>query len=387
MDRDLRQKSVNAMASIYHGADLVLVLDAGLMQLALDVTFEPFPFLVAISESVWNARSWTFQEYILPQRCCFQFANGPIFLGSTPGTSTRGPTIFWNNGPGKRDFFDSQLPVSGTKTEFLLAMLPMRHNLGTGGRFFQSVWNGLASRSTSQHEDQCMILANSLRKDYGSLQSRPKLHRVPSIILGLKEISLAIFYSTTATFLESQSNGWIPTSVGTEPFVKAPSLEIREGNLQSKTLDFSANVNAHSTALYFFRDKIPVSQGLLSLRTGTKDVLRYLCPFPQGASCEALAQIEACQLCMIMQDDMSGLVPRQQAALFRILSHEKSVVPTQLYLTFICPARLETRSDADALTSSLSTDFFYTSERYHGQCALTIHYGMLARIILYAEAG
>lgn len=82
-----RNKAVNQMASIYAGAEQVLVLDAELQDHQV-ATAPALEVLALIVNSNWMTRSWTLQEGVLGRECVFQFrdvAIDPIHMWSLGG--------------------------------------------------------------------------------------------------------------------------------------------------------------------------------------------------------------------------------------------------------------------------------------------------------------
>ncbi|PNS20237.1 hypothetical protein CAC42_5687 [Sphaceloma murrayae] len=93
---EVRQLAINQMASIYAGAEQVLVLDAALQNFRA-ASASASEILAAIIKSNWMTRAWTLQEGSLGREIVFQFADMAI-----------DPINTWSWG-GPRDPYSDQL--------------------------------------------------------------------------------------------------------------------------------------------------------------------------------------------------------------------------------------------------------------------------------------
>ena len=232
---NLKSQTIHNMASIYALAHCVLVLDRELMALA-DVSVAGQHFMHILC-STWMHRSWTLQEGLLNQRYIFQFLDKALvveqaLLGEHEPSAYKMwkekdrqvhkericDANIWRNGDSRalirRDlsrYFLKEF-LSLNKTSDYKVRRPEADQ-------FISIWNAMATRSTSKSEDLYLIFANllNLRTEDFSKQStsQEKFQRILFSFASLPTSLLFIGRRTNSQEVLFQ-DAWIPNEIGRE---------------------------------------------------------------------------------------------------------------------------------------------------------------------------
>lgn len=243
MYKEVRQLAINQMASIYAGAEQVLILDAELQNYQAG-SASAVETLGAIVNSNWMTRAWTLQEGSLGRECVFQFADialDPInswSLGGPRNVRSKHTDIF----PSKEDVLYDWLYKSLYNIMWDKTRQNWKHSLQKEGNFrhlqtgkhlraqearqytglkrvmvqehkathkpletyfetldseearckqLVSVWNELIHRSTSKPEDLHTIIANLLDFHVKNLQQIQTLSESMGTVMSLEQIKAA----------------------------------------------------------------------------------------------------------------------------------------------------------------------------------------------------
>lgn len=306
----LRTRCIDEMASIYAGADTVLVLDHALMRTrpkSLDAC------LARIMCSVWMCRSWTLQEGILARTCAFQFQGAILFAKHNDETDTvdwhfsdtlhESTSLLYNENPYPVDHeIERQLDRAFWAQYKQTAKDAAQRSLT---RFFAEdffgvrrldrpryeqfifVWNALAGRSTTQPEDLLRILANLLGFRCAELMGLRPEDRLPTLILSMGAIPFSLFFNNCTTPRQSvlHANNWMPTHINRSILDLHPLLIIRDSKLSFA--DGTRHLQKHLD-IFLVHQIIPSNLETIELRVTNKNtVYRFTCPHTENDSEES----------------------------------------------------------------------------------------------------
>jgi hypothetical protein len=295
-DLELRKKTIDDMASIYVGADNVLVLDQGLMAMSGKYNRE-----CNIIGSAWMCRSWTLQEGILSPNCIVQFADGFMianrdFLPWKPeyescrsrndeaAVTATDDIEIQNSGVGqeseniteklrlhlsyklfrlKVDHWDHERRYKWyVKEEYLAIQLVT---------VFLGVWNSLAGRSTTKAEDIYMILSNVLDYEHESLRTYTPEERIQRIILSLGHLPICLFFHVDPADAvhRSRHNRWLPSNLGKCILTSGAIMKVERSTLaigyRTSRITYLRPDEVPSTNYYFVPDLISPSTKCFSI--------------------------------------------------------------------------------------------------------------------------
>ncbi|KAH7065856.1 hypothetical protein BKA63DRAFT_166234 [Paraphoma chrysanthemicola] len=250
----LRNRSIDNMASIYAGAELVLVLDRELMQINSG-TFHDC--LARIICSVWMCRSWTLQEGILANQCGFALSGRTVVAQ----VSDAEEQLEWRrvDHPFERKWHHhyNGFPRDTWRTEYLnhvpfklkdffglrLSYLPQSSR-------FTHVWNALAGRSTSKSEDLLLILANLLGLSTQKFQSLAPEKRLPAIIFSLEAIPFSLLFNSNPHISQGFSKRcpWAPTELDRSLLDLHPLMHVSKSSMRLESSSFWDNYSCYYVA-------------------------------------------------------------------------------------------------------------------------------------------
>ncbi|KAH7112955.1 hypothetical protein B0J11DRAFT_542350 [Dendryphion nanum] len=245
----LRDLSIDNMASIYAGANAVLVLDRELMN-TKPVSLQEC--LARITCSVWMCRSWTLQEGILAHRCLFQF-NGFTLVAESDKKADK---VDWRFVESKsksisvsrnastqpvdhererqldRTFWSQNKKLADWATRcalenfFTTEFFGIQWSSQRSHQRFIHVWNALAGRSTTKTEDLVLILANLVGYNAEKLVSLHPNQRLAAIICSLDKIPFGLLFDDVQTFDRHPSifASWMPTQLSRNMLDATPFL-------------------------------------------------------------------------------------------------------------------------------------------------------------------
>jgi Heterokaryon incompatibility protein (HET) len=289
---ELRNKSIDDMASIYVGAKATLVLDAGLMAFS-----GATDFLSSIICSVWMDRSWTLQEGALSSICVFQFANGQVFT-SNNGSYSR---FTWRSDGGKPRKLEQKHSARSQKTKDTIPQLKMWSYLekdffhirmrprfwyqgSLSGKVlckgFVSAWNALAGRSSTKSEDIYIILANILDLRLEGLRGvMTSEERLYAVTLSLKELPFSLFFNTGRRLDQNRHhyNRWLPAEIGRTLLTSDPTMTIEKDALLIRNI--GTGKGDQSIAFYEVSEVIPISTSIYSIQVGSSSESYIFEPF------------------------------------------------------------------------------------------------------------
>ncbi|CAI6301984.1 unnamed protein product [Periconia digitata] len=392
-DADLRQKSINSMASIYAGARTTLVLDYELMQTSPDTP----DCLARIICSVWMRRSWTLQEALLPPECkiqlgderCIIFATNNLWFGDSPmmWSDTKeavklivdGQTLSPNNLSPRvwsqlqsylcRQFMSSRGVMKWKNSLYRFKESHRLNNvkhrfeqiLGSGSLFFvprakedepnfptsdvlektESVysevyahtfvclWNTLVGRSTSIPEDQLFILANTLDMQSEGLINLNSEEQLQTIILSLPSIPLFLFFWQGP----KQNSAETPLNHWIPMRIDRPIIK------HGPTLRFMSLIDGRE-GHFMMLEPYPYTRCILlshtqqlrdneSIHLRTDEGLYTLCIEKHFTDAE--------ELCIVVNWIERANTPGLEAAMFRVLSRRSQ----KIYLGYHCAVTIE----------------------------------------------
>lgn len=366
------------MGSIYQDAQSVLVLDAKL----LGKRFDARTVIEDIVLSAWMSRSWTLQEGALADMCAFQFADA-VF------TIYRRSDFIWGSRQVRATDWDLDIysytgPYSGILQDVFLSRYsnindhqsPLGDCHVSEHQRFVTIWNTLASRSTSKAEDQYLILANMLDLDCQSLHSTPEEKRIPSIILGLKEIPLSILFSTARCFDDGQS-------------LSAPVFPLEIGNDPLSIADQTMRVNESTMELdlYYYQPidtflintKISLTSKCFAINSPSR---HKVCLLPRTVGELEIPNTNIQSSCLIMDRIGLPFEVSNRAALFYVVSSEQNRSRREYTLVFVCPARVYPLNSDSTTSHSDQSLVIHNVQHITSNCSLKIKYGKLDHIQL-----
>ena len=375
------------MASIYAGAERVLVLDAELMTTESTTRQQSMAKVLC---SDWMRRSWTLQEGILAKRCYFVFANKIHTAKLQRGSHA----IFWftvgyrKNKKGSRSAGDAEATVLKQRgiwrrwRQSILLRAYLRMTMPSDGRdeisrenlklstligtstnvsvqralsfwfrqdFFRIrmtdctmcerfvfVWTALQNRTTTQREDLYFIVGNLLGiSDPHSLAAKPRDERIPSIVFSLDMVPLSLFFNVEPRMCESRYpwNRWVPTELSEEVLSPSPSLSFRDSDLHLHGRPHHATPAGFSICLV--RAAIPsfLTQFILHCNDRAWTV---------HASTETMQSpdLGQGQTIIIIEDPAPASTKKQRAAIFHVSSWTNDGKKDIISLIFRNPARM-----------------------------------------------
>lgn len=282
IDDQYRKQAIANMASIYSGADKVLVLDETLMQTTIhDVELQE-PLLQILCSS-WSRRLWTFQEGVLSKSLHFQFRNRTLHQGDVilrehvfqqrrqevrqnlglelAELSRRGSATPLNSGDWRwiAEYESVRVWDIGMDTTLAAARysFALVHSQGHSD-IFSSDYKRLAAlfpvfkwRTTSKPEDEAICMAVLLGQETSPLSSLQPPERIKKIILSLSRVPSDMLFLAGTRF-EEEGQRWIPTS-----FFNQFHMPFSTDKLSSYSSD-GLNVE-YNGYLFCFKDEANIS--------------------------------------------------------------------------------------------------------------------------------
>ncbi|KAK5292573.1 hypothetical protein LTR99_010321 [Exophiala xenobiotica] len=149
--KSLRLRAIQNMDAVYHGSSAVLVLDSELISSTSTAPFEEQ--LARFACCSWIRRLWTLQEAVTGPKVLLQFSNRPVDM-------MRDLYLRLQHRAG---FFTLSQTVLTEMTDFLQRIVLVK-DPGSYPRI-TALWNACQYRSTSEKQDEAVILAVLLGLD------------------------------------------------------------------------------------------------------------------------------------------------------------------------------------------------------------------------------
>lgn len=370
-DARLRNVAIDSMASVYAGAQEVLVLDAELMN-------NPYSIgecLPRVACSVWMCRSWTLQEGVLSKRYAFQFHDMTLVRRSWWQNVHRDPSSRrWDwarhghthgqiTGPQQHHDSDSNEYLSmndllrmghGSEEHIEVARMLDRKlatdffdtRYGTQSQRFVLVWNSLACRSTTKPEDLFLILSNLLSLSPLEVQAISPELRLPAIINSLDSIPFSFFMDPGPKYIRQDSNAssWVPEHLSRQMLALTPLVEVKK-----KLLKFCKRTPwKNDLAIYISQRVIPTSLDRFKFRL-TPGGPTYICRVSSGEPNLSMAL----GTCFVMPKSRHGPKSQNQGAMFDVTEWSQEAKRKQMTIVFRCCAVVSVLDHSDALGGAM----------------------------------
>lgn len=209
----LRLEAINKMALTYAAAERCLVLDPELERTSMK-TLTSLQMNAHVMASAWLTRSWTFQEARLSRAWFAQFADGLYDPNSRAnGALHQRLHTEWLAYQSDSHYLASEMiswyhdmpAVRHTD----LTVNQCRYLLSDSTYTFVTVWNQLASRSTSKMEDVHGILANTLDLGATEVLGLPSEEKMKAILRAQEKLPVALIYNDSTKIMDRKCR-WVP---------------------------------------------------------------------------------------------------------------------------------------------------------------------------------
>ncbi|KAK4494020.1 hypothetical protein PRZ48_015206 [Zasmidium cellare] len=213
--RDLKERCIGKMASIYARSLFVLVLDKELMGVEWgqnqdwpEAWPDPWHFAYLIAASAWMCRNWTLQEAVLSQRPVFKCKDALFYLDHRWITQAERSLHAEQSGLFKVLWYD----LLGARRPGTSAFEPTKsEDLETLTR----AWNRLVGRSTTEAADLDVVLINCLGFTYHQVRKFDKASRLQHMLFSFKVLPFSLFFNAGPRLHAERNhrNRWVPTEV------------------------------------------------------------------------------------------------------------------------------------------------------------------------------
>ncbi|KAL8995269.1 MAG: hypothetical protein Q9188_006857 [Gyalolechia gomerana] len=207
---ELRLKAIGNMALTYAAAERCLVLDPELQHISMK-GLKLTQLNAHVLCSVWLTRSWTFQEARLSRAWYAQFADG-LYNPNCEENATLNFRLYNPN----LVYRDDCHKLAGEMIRWYHDMPAVRQTdlyANQLTRFlsdsFISVWNHLASRSTSKMDDVNGILANTLDLSAKEVLELPPERRMQAVLRVQEKLPVGMMYNRVRK-ISNRSCRWVP---------------------------------------------------------------------------------------------------------------------------------------------------------------------------------
>lgn len=295
--RDLRIKAIGNMALTYAAAERCLVLDPELQHISMG-GLEITQLNAYVLCSSWLTRSWTFQEAKLSRAWYAQFADG--FYNPNCEENAALYSGLYNACLVYRD--DSHR-LDGEMIQWYHDMPAVRQTdlyANQSTRFlsesFVTVWNHLASRSTSKMDDVPAILANTLDLSAPEVLELPPERRMQAILRAQEKLPVAIIYNN-ARKISNGSCRWVPS------YPEASRLSMHYGSLQRSRDGFYLDKIDGDPVGFLVDPSIPRYENIcLSDSEGSSPLWISISAESEGPSTSYAAPGDYTKVCYVMGD-------------------------------------------------------------------------------------
>ncbi|KAL8741629.1 MAG: hypothetical protein Q9190_005788 [Brigantiaea leucoxantha] len=212
--QSLKQKAITNMSLIYAAATRTLVLDPELQRIAMH-GLSLTQLNAHVLCSAWLTRSWTFQEARLSRNWYARFADG-FYNPNCQENAWRHDKLYgdWS------DEEDDEHELAVESIQWYHDMPALRlSNLSMNDRSreinsemhtFRTMWNHLASRSTSKPEDVSGILANIFGLNVGEVLGLEHDERMKAILKAQKKLPTGLLFNSGPKIKDAY-NRWVPS--------------------------------------------------------------------------------------------------------------------------------------------------------------------------------